>query len=59
MSNETDEDFCERVRSAIAYSLGATLSPINAEHLADVSVKIISGSKCTHFAQLITRVYLL
>ncbi|CAH8455102.1 unnamed protein product [Schistosoma rodhaini] len=35
MSNETDEDFCERVRSAIASSLGATLSPINAEHLAD------------------------
>ncbi|CAH8454912.1 unnamed protein product [Schistosoma turkestanicum] len=35
MSDEPDDDFCERVRSAIAASLGATLSPINAEHLAD------------------------
>ncbi|KAK4472559.1 hypothetical protein MN116_003799 [Schistosoma mekongi] len=35
MPGEIDVDFCERVRLAIATSLGATLSPINAEHLAD------------------------
>nr|CAX75615.1 Ancient ubiquitous protein 2 [Schistosoma japonicum] len=35
MPGEIDIDFCERVRLTIATSLGATLSPINAEHLAD------------------------
>ncbi|CAH8832167.1 unnamed protein product [Trichobilharzia szidati] len=35
--DEADADFCERVRCAIARSLGATVSSISAEHLADYS----------------------
>ncbi|CAH8484188.1 unnamed protein product [Heterobilharzia americana] len=37
MPDEIDADFCERVRSAIGRSLGATLSPMSAEHLVDYS----------------------
>ncbi|CAH8491763.1 unnamed protein product [Heterobilharzia americana] len=36
-SHITISNFCERVRSAIGRSLGATLSPMSAEHLVDYS----------------------